>query len=449
MGSHGATNPGKDDTLQFTDETVIEPSTEKEPYPPWKIIIADDQEEIHSVTKLVLTEYTFKGRALKLFSAYSGKETKQLITENPDTAFILLDVVMETDDAGLNVVRYIREDLKNNIVQIVLNTGQPGQAPEHEVITRYDINDYKSKTEFSARKLITCITASLRAYNLSQSLNDTNQKLSRYRNHLEELVKERTAELEDANKKLTLEIEERKRVEDALRQSHDIQKNILKASPIGICLVMNRTIEWINEAMCKIFGFENERDYKGKGVNIFYASDEIFENISALIKEKLHSNQSVILDAEFMRKDGTLFPGNMKMSTKDPVFYMDQAVITISDITWRKQADLDRIQKERLQGALEMSGSICHELNQPLQYISGASELLMMDISESDAHYNTIRKMKSQVDRMGVITKKLMNITSYKTMDYIGGRKIIDIDKASEGLLINSPEPEDITTSKK
>ena len=81
--------------------------------------------------------------------------------------------------------------------------------------------------------------------------------------------------------------------------------------------------------------------------------------------------------------------------------YMNQSVITISDITWRMQAEQDRIQKERLQGALEMSGSVCHELNQPLQYVSGATEILLMDLPENDPLYETMQKIKSQVDRMG------------------------------------------------
>jgi signal transduction histidine kinase len=110
---------------------------------------------------------------------------------------------------------------------------------------------------------------------------------------------------------------------------------------------------------------------------------------------------------------------------------MEKSIITVSDITWRKQAEHDRVQKERLQGALEMSGSICHELNQPLQYISGSSELLIMDMSKDDPIYNTICKMREQVNRMGKITKKLMSITRYKTCEYAGGKFIIDLDKAS------------------
>jgi CheY-like chemotaxis protein len=224
------------DDLNFIDESADE-KEDKEKLTPWKIIIADDNEEIHSVAKLVLDDYYFKGRNLKFFDAYSGEQTRQLIEQHPDAAFILLDVVMETDHAGLEVVRYIREELKNNIVQIVLNTGQPGQAPEQEVISKYEINDYKSKTEFNAKKLITSVTASLRAFSLSSSLSQANSELNNYKNHLEELVKKRTIELKEANDKLAQEVEERKHAQKALQQSNELLGNILAASPIGICLV--------------------------------------------------------------------------------------------------------------------------------------------------------------------------------------------------------------------
>lgn len=134
------------------------------PKKPWKIIIADDEAEVHNVTRMVLNDYVFEGRSLNFLSAYSGRETKTLISENPDTAIILLDVVMETDDAGLKLARYIRQDLKNAFVRIILRTGQPGKAPEKSVIIDYDINEYKEKTELTVQKLFTTITSALRSY---------------------------------------------------------------------------------------------------------------------------------------------------------------------------------------------------------------------------------------------------------------------------------------------
>lgn len=131
---------------------------------PWKILIADDEEEIHQITKMVLSDYLFDGRQLEFISAYSGKETKELIEKYPDIAIVLLDVVMETENAGLEVVQYIRKSLFNKFIRVILRTGQPGKAPEQNVIMEYDINEYKEKTELTSRKLYTTVTASLRAY---------------------------------------------------------------------------------------------------------------------------------------------------------------------------------------------------------------------------------------------------------------------------------------------
>ncbi|GGW51603.1 DUF3369 domain-containing protein [Alishewanella tabrizica] len=130
----------------------------------WKVLIVDDEPEVHAVTKLALNDFQFQHKRLEFFSAYSGSEARKLLLEHKDLAIVLLDVVMETDDAGLQVAQFIRGELQNQFVRIILRTGQPGQAPERQVIVDYDINDYKSKTELTAQKLFTVIMSSLRSY---------------------------------------------------------------------------------------------------------------------------------------------------------------------------------------------------------------------------------------------------------------------------------------------
>lgn len=130
----------------------------------WKVIIVDDDQDIHDVTTMVLRGFQFAGRELEIIQCFSGEEAKAAIIQHPDTALILLDVVMESDHAGLDVARYVREQANNNKVRIVLRTGQPGQAPEHKVIEEYDINDYKEKTELTAHKLYTLMYTTLRSY---------------------------------------------------------------------------------------------------------------------------------------------------------------------------------------------------------------------------------------------------------------------------------------------
>ncbi len=131
---------------------------------PWKILVADDEPDVHTVTRLALRHMKFHDRGLEILSAFSAHEAYQMLNDHPDTAVLLLDVVMETPDAGLQLVHRIRQELGNQLVRIVLRTGQPGQAPEQEVIVNYDINDYKAKTELTTQKLYTTVVASLRAY---------------------------------------------------------------------------------------------------------------------------------------------------------------------------------------------------------------------------------------------------------------------------------------------
>jgi two-component sensor histidine kinase/CheY-like chemotaxis protein len=130
----------------------------------WKIVIADDDAEVHAVTRLALEDFSFEGNGIEFLSAYSGKETEVLVRENPDTALVLLDIVMEEEDTGLRLVEYIRRIIGNTLVRIILRTGQPGQAPEMDVIRNFDINDYKEKIELTDKKLHTAIVSSLRSY---------------------------------------------------------------------------------------------------------------------------------------------------------------------------------------------------------------------------------------------------------------------------------------------
>ncbi|MBP9061299.1 MAG: DUF3369 domain-containing protein [Rhodoferax sp.] len=150
------------DDLVFSDEPPALPPTEVAA--PWKVLIVDDEPGVHDVTKLVMSDFKMDGRAVQFLDCFSAEEAKELLAQTHDIALILLDVVMETDRAGLELARYIREDLKNHAVRIVLRTGQAGQAPEEQVIRDYDINDYREKTELTRRKLITVFYSGLRSY---------------------------------------------------------------------------------------------------------------------------------------------------------------------------------------------------------------------------------------------------------------------------------------------
>jgi len=134
------------------------------PHGAWKVLIVDDDSEVHVVTKMVLSRVTFDDKKIRFFSAYSGAEGKKILEEHPDIAVIFLDVVMESEDAGLQLARYIRHEMNNRMVRIVLRTGHPGQAPSERVIIDYEINDYKEKTELTTQKLYTSMIVALRSY---------------------------------------------------------------------------------------------------------------------------------------------------------------------------------------------------------------------------------------------------------------------------------------------
>ena len=151
-----------DEDIDFLDEDSDTTVTVKK-LKPWKIAVIDDEEQVHHVTKLILSDYQYAGRPLEFYSAYNAVEGKKLFDEQDDIAVCLLDVVMETETAGLDLVKDIRSN-NNPFTRIVLRTGQPGQAPEEEVIKKYDINDYKEKTELTRTKLTTLMHSCLKTY---------------------------------------------------------------------------------------------------------------------------------------------------------------------------------------------------------------------------------------------------------------------------------------------
>jgi len=165
----------QDDVLHLIEDsgTAPEPSSARK----WKIAVIDDDRAVHEGTRFALSDYNLHGQTLQILSAYSAAEGRQLMRAHSDIAAVLLDVIMETDGAGLDLVEYIRNELKNETVRIILRTGQPGQAPERRVIVEYDINDYKAKTELTADKLFTSLTAALRSYQQLERMVQTRRGL--------------------------------------------------------------------------------------------------------------------------------------------------------------------------------------------------------------------------------------------------------------------------------
>lgn len=208
----------KEEIIFFEDEKV-KSQQDKNTSSEWNVMIVDDETEVHSVSKLVLNDIEFQGKGINFISAYTGEEARSILQKRNDIALVLLDVVMEEENSGLILVKYIREELKNFKSRIILRTGYPGHAPESNIIINYDINDYKEKTELSSRKLITAVITALRSYNDILKLHDLNV-------NLEKKVEQRTSELVESNEKLNHSL---KLIQRDLEAGREIQQKLLPA----------------------------------------------------------------------------------------------------------------------------------------------------------------------------------------------------------------------------
>jgi diguanylate cyclase len=180
----------QDDELVFVDEAPAADSgapdgRSVEPAGAWRVMIVDDDADVHSTTTFALGSLEVHGRTLEFLHAYSAAQAVELLGREDDIAVVLLDVVMEEADAGLHLVRHIRETLGRHDLRIILRTGQPGYAPEMDAIRGYDINDYRTKSELTRTKLYTSVAAAIRAYEQIHALEAS-------RNGLAEVVRANT-----------------------------------------------------------------------------------------------------------------------------------------------------------------------------------------------------------------------------------------------------------------
>lgn len=163
------------------NETLIPNATDDFTLSPrftWKILVVDDEPDVRTLTRISLRDFSFANRTLEFIEASSASEAKDLLHQHADIAVALIDVVMESADAGLKLVEYIREQQGNSMIRLVIRTGQPGIAPERYVIDHYDIDDYKDKTELTASRLYTTLRSAIKAYRDLQVINANRQGLA-------------------------------------------------------------------------------------------------------------------------------------------------------------------------------------------------------------------------------------------------------------------------------
>jgi response regulator of citrate/malate metabolism len=151
----------RDDQINFLDDVLTHQEKDVQP---WRILVVDDDGEVHQATRFALSDIEIMDRPLSLIHAYSGAEAEVLLRQMPDIAVVLLDVVMESDDSGLCLIDLVRDDLINKPLRVILRTGQPGLAPEAALVARYDIHDYMLKTDVSRERLVTSLTTAVRTF---------------------------------------------------------------------------------------------------------------------------------------------------------------------------------------------------------------------------------------------------------------------------------------------
>ncbi len=161
----------------------------------WKVLLVDDEPDVHEITRIALKKFAYDGRHLELTSAYSAEQARQILQKDPDFALAVIDVVMETDEAGLDLVRFIREEMKLFHIRLIIRTGQPGKAPEQFVIQHFDIDDYREKTDLSIQKMVSMLRNGIKAFRDISIIE-------RDRIDLDQKVKERSRDLNETNMKL-------------------------------------------------------------------------------------------------------------------------------------------------------------------------------------------------------------------------------------------------------
>jgi PAS domain S-box-containing protein len=265
------------------------------------------------------------------------------------------------------------------------------------------------------------------------------EELSIYRKRLEDLVEERPSELAEINSQLLIELTERKRVEEAVRKSEERYRLLADNAHDVIWIVgMDTRPIYISPSVLRALGFSVEEAMARTTKEAFIpasfdmAMQMFAEEMAKEASGQYDPNRSRILEIEMFHKDGSIVPFEVHYSFLRDSDGRPSGILAIArDISERNKAEEEKRHREKLQSSLEIIGAICHEMNQPMQIISGYAELLVRDLSENHPLYERFRAIIAQIERMGTITARLMKIKDYETKDYMGRRKILDINKSS------------------
>lgn len=307
------TSPNADELVFAAEDDSIRPDSAT----PWMVLVVDDDDEVHRVTRLALSEFRFMDRPVEVKGAKTIEEARAMIGQTPDLAVVLLDMVMEQEKSGLDIVHFLREDRGNRAVQIILRTGYPGQAPEQDLVLRLDINDYRAKSELTHARLNTVMAASLRAYH-----------------NLNELFESRAA-LEQLNQTLEAKVAERTR---ALTESRDRLQQILDAliTPTLIARNADSAPVYMNPAAVMTFG-PLHRQHTERGVADLFATPRDWPHLLDRIKEAGRIEDA---ETEMKHAGGAAFWAALT-ATRLSLDDEDCVLMSVSDISERKVLEME------------------------------------------------------------------------------------------------------------
>jgi signal transduction histidine kinase/CheY-like chemotaxis protein len=429
----------EDDIVHLIDD----PSDQvPEQGPRWKIAVIDDEPAVHDGTRFALSDYRLNGQGLDILSAYSAAEGRELMRNHPDVAVVLLDVIMESDTAGLDLVEFIRSELKNETVRIILRTGQPGQAPERRVIVDYDINDYKAKTELTADKLFTALTAALRSHQQLERMVETRRGL--------EIIIEAASTLFDFKSMQRL-------AEGVLTQI----ASLLKVDCAGILVL--REAQNSHEIFSVLAGSGCYSRFIGTDVaeilegdlrhlveDAFTRRQHEFSPRRSVLYIKTLSGREVVVVLEAARHlsdtDRALveiFCSRLSIAFDNVILYeqLNNAKTRLEERVAERTQDLTKANRRltaqwaRLRQAntfkSEILGTVAHDLKNPLAVILGRTEILTELISSAGALNNnvetTIAHIRDAANRLTEMVDDLVSDAMADALDITIRREPVDI----------------------
>jgi len=412
----------------------------------------DDDENVHDMTRMVLSDYSYQGAGLDFINAYSGREAKTIIRKNPDAACILLDVVMETNESGLEVVRYIREEEKNANLRIILRTGQPGMAPEKKVILDYDINDYKTKTELTSQKLFTAVTTAIRSYQHLKNLEKQQMEIKNKNRLLnEEIARRIVAEsnlgkyskslermLEDKRKRLVEALSTLERADEELKQAKNIYS--IKDLSSQAAMRLEPTAETIKENLDII------EKYRIDMTLLLNQYEDLLQIISQHGRE-IHARDNARIEAikQFSDKiDINLINENYPAIIKDCAKGIDQIKKTASDIKSfirissesKKRIDINQMVKKIIDQAEGPKNKTEGPKNKTIDIQMNFGEL-----PEVEASFNSLQSALNALLDNAVLAVESLGLISISTSCENG---IITISISDTGCGIDSVDLEKV-----